>query len=155
MPVIRLNDDQRQQAEDRFEQAMRMAKRFRPPPGMDSDEWQSEVLLVLVEAVATTDRNANFEAHFYMRTRFRRLQLIRKHRPTVGLAIDVPANAEKRTTLDEVLAGVDPKDSDLLKLRAMGADWHELATAYGCCGRTVRRWYARVVDGLRKREAIA
>ena len=155
MPLIRLTDGERQQAEDRFEQAKRMAKRFKPPPGMDADEWESEVLLVLVEAVATTDRNANFEAHFYMRCRFRRMQLIRKHRPTVGLMIDLPGKAEKRTTLDELLDGVSPKDSDMLRLKALGADWETLGTTYGCSGRTVQRWFRRLVERLRKREAKA
>ena len=153
MPLIRLSDEERQLAEDRFESAKKMAKRFRVPSGMTWDEWESEVLLVLVEAVGSISRNTNFEAHFYMRTRFRRMQLLRKRKPMVSIGWDLVA-PEIRNELDEVLDGVDPKDSDLLKLKAMGADWHELATAYGCCGRTVRRWYARVVDGLRKREMV-
>jgi hypothetical protein len=153
MPVIRLTDEQRDEAGDRFDQAKRMAKRFKAPPGYSVEEWLSEVLLVLVEAVAASSKNSNFEAHFYMRCRFRRMQLLRKRQAMASLDWDAPA-PEMRTQLSEVLDGVDAKDSDLLKLRAMGADWDELATAYGCCARTVRRWYARVVDGLRKREAV-
>lgn len=151
MPVIRLTDEQRDEAGDRFDQAKRMAQRFKAPPGFSADEWMSEVLLVLVEAVANSNKNSNFEAHFYMRCRFRRMQLLRKRQAVVSLEWDAPA-PEIRNELSEVLDGVSPKDSDLLKLRAMGADWHELATAYGCCGRTVRRWYARVVERLRERE---
>ena len=154
MPVIRLTDKQRDDAGSKVELARRMAKRFRPPLGMSADEWECEVLWVVVEAVGSISRNTNFEAHFYMRTRFRRMQLLRKRKPMASIEWDLVA-PEIRNELDEVLDGVDPKDSDLLKLRAMGADWHELATAYGCCGRTVRRWYARVVESLRKREAIA
>lgn len=155
MPVIRLTDEQRDEAGDRFDQAKRMAKRFKAPPGYSAEEWEAECLLVLVEAVATVDKNSNFEAHLYMRCRFRRLQLLKKHRPVGTLVVDLPARAEKHGSLDEVLEGVDPKDSDLLMLKTLGADWETLGTAYGCSGRTVRRWYRRVVERLRRRESKA
>lgn len=151
MPIIRLTDEQRDEAASKIEQARRMAKRFKPPIGMSLDEWESEVMLVLVEAVATKGRNANFEAHFYMRCRFRRMQLQRKRPNMASLEIDV-VSPEMPTTLGEVLEGMEPIESDIIRLRVAGGDWETIGKAYGWCGRTVRRRYKVAVERLRKSE---
>lgn len=154
MPLIRLTDEQREDAGSKVELARRMAKRFRPPPGMSHDEWECEVFMVLVETVASHDRNTNFEAHFFMRVRFRKLNLIRKasRHPVVALIPEtIPDRTEQRTPLDDLIAGVNPRDSDIIRLRMAGGRWPTIGKAYGVSGRTVQRWHRTALVRIRKR----
>ena len=153
----RLTDDQRQDAAGRVDDAKRMARRFRAPAGMSQDELNSECFMVLVEAVATVDKNANWQAHLFMRTRVRWMDLRRKagRLPRQMPEGDI-AQAKDQTTgrLGEVLEGLAPLDSDLVRLRVAGGDWETIGKTYGCCGRTVRRRYNAVVERLREREVV-
>ena len=153
MPIVRLTDSQREEAGDRIDQAKRMARRFRPPAGMSRDEWEAEVLLVMVETVAAYDRNTNFEAYFFMRCRWRRLNLIRQatRHPVAALIPEtIPARAE-RTALDDLIQGVSPRESDLIRLRLAGGEWSVIGKAYGVSGRTAQRWHRQAIGKLRKR----
>lgn len=153
MATTRLTNEQRDTAALRVDDARKMARRFSPPTGMSRDEWEAECLLVLVEAVATTGQNDNWQAHLFMRTRFRRMQILRKN---ARLPLQMPegdawAVQGEKTRLNEILEGLRPLESDLVKLRLAGADWDTLATTYGCCARTVRRRHIAAVAKLRRK----
>lgn len=150
----RLTEQQKKEAEERVEQARLLARRFRRPALMSDDEWEAEALLVLVEAVATQARNPNFEAHMCTRLRYRRLQINSRRPPMGRIVADVAAKQEAPCELDETLRGLSDADCDMLRMRVMGADWETLGTTYGCSGRTMRRWFNRVADRLRKRVAL-
>jgi hypothetical protein len=152
MPVIRLTDKQRDDAGSKVELARRMAKRFRPPLGMSADEWECEVMMVLVETVATCNPNTNFEAYFFMKCRWKKLNLIEKHRRThAALAFDPECRPQKRHTLDDVLEGVSPRDSDIIRLRLAGGRWPTIGMAYGVSGRTIQRWHDAALRRIRRR----
>ena len=150
----RLTEQQKKEAEERVEQARLLARRFRLPARMSSEEWEAEALMVLVEAIATRERNDNFEAHLCTRLRYRRLQINDRRPPMERIVADVPARQETPCDLQETLHGLRDADCDMLRLRVMGADWQTLGTTYGCSGRTVQRWFNRVADRLRKRVAL-
>ena len=154
MPVIRLTDEQRQQAEDLVEPAERVAKRFRPPPGMSREEWGSEVMCLMVQTVANIRQGVNFEAVLYMRARWHRLDLLRKvARQPQQLQYDdqIPAREPQRYGMEDVLPGLDPMESDVLRLRCAGGDWETIGRIYGVCGRTIRRKYQAVVAKVREK----
>lgn len=152
MPIVRLTDSQREEAGTRLDQAKRMARRFRPPAGLSAEEWESEVFLVLVETVANIQPQVNFEAYFFMKCRWRKLSLIEKHRRThAALAFDPECRPQKRHTLDDVLEGVSPRDSDIIHLRLAGGRWPVIGKAYGVSGRTIQRWHDAALGRIRRR----
>lgn len=156
MPIIRLTDEQRQQAEGRMELASRIAKRFKPPVGMSHEEWQSEVICLMVQTVANIRQGVNFEAVLYMRARWHRLDLLRKvARQPQQLQYDdqIPAREPQRYGMEDVLPGLDAMESDVIRLRCAGGDWETIGRAYGVCGRTIRRKYnatvAKVIERVK------
>lgn len=149
MAATRLTNEQRDDAANKIELATSMAKRLRVPPGYSREEWDSEVLLVLVESVATAHLNDNFEAHFYMRCKFRQMQIAKRFRTTSALVLDIAQRPEPSHTLADVLEGLRPIDSDIVRLRLAGGNWETIGQAYGWCGRTARRRYSAAVAKLK------
>lgn len=153
MPIIRLTDEQRDQASDRVELARRVAKRFKPPSGFNREEWESEVMCLMVQVVATIRPGVDFEAVLYMRTRWHRLDLLRKaSRMPQQLEYDdqIPAREPERYGMEDVLPGLDPMESDVLRLRCAGGDWETIGKTYGVSGRTIRRKYNATVAKVRE-----
>lgn len=154
----RLTDEQRDEAARRYDEARAMARRFKTPAGMTRDEWQAEVLLVLVQTVARHAGSDGFEALLYMATRWRWHDLLRRaqRRHSTLPAWDLlPAReVAEDSPLDAVLQGLEPVESDLVKLRLAGGDWHTLGRLYGCCGRTVRRRHHAIVEKMRQFSAV-
>ena len=148
-----LTQEQQHQAEERIELALRVARRFRRPFWMTPDEWQAEALHVLVEAVATQERNDNFEAHLCVRLRYRRMQLNRSRPPMRRLVSETLPARREAPALDDALEGLSDADRDMLRERVMGTDWETLGATRGCSGRTVRRWFRRTVARLRMEAA--
>lgn len=156
MPLIRLTEEQQGMAVERMDLARQVSRRFQVPAGMDREEWEAECLLVLVEALGSMERNANFEAHLYMLCRFRRMQINHKRRPLVGYTFTevLEARPTRESQLDEVLEGVSPVDSDIIRLRMNGGRWETIGKAYGVSGRTIQRRHRAALGKLR-REVMA
>ena len=154
MPFLRLNDQQKELASREINLAKKMARRFKPLYGMDYDEWLSEVLLVFVESIATAKNNPNFEAHFYTRCRFRRMQLAQKAKPFVTAAVEFIPAPLADNLLDQVLEEFHGKEKNIIRLRLAGGDWETIGKAYGVCGRTIRRWHGAAINRLSKRGRV-
>jgi len=156
MAVVRLTEEQQGMAVERMELARQVSRRFKVPAGIDREEWEAECLLVLVEALGSMDRNTNFGAHLYMLCRFRRMQINARRRPLVGFCFTdvLEAKATRASQLDEVLEGVSPVDSDIIRLRMNGGRWETIGKAYGVSGRTIQRRHRAALGKLR-REVMA
>ena len=155
----RLTDEQSAEAARRYDEGQAMARRFRAPAGMTGDEWEAEVLLVLVQTVARHAGAPGFEALLYMATRWHWLNLARKaKRQRVGQlpAWDlVPARKTAEPTgLDDILHGLSPVPSDVIRLRAAGGNWPTIGRLYGVSGRTAQRWHRTALKRLRSRELV-
>lgn len=151
----RLTDEQSDEVARRYDEARAMARRFRPPAGMTADEWEAEVLFVLVRLVPL--RPAHFEAFLYRRTRWAWLNLdqgARRQPDQIDGWGQIPARqAEPATTLGDVLHGLSPEQSDVVHLRLAGGTWPTIGRLYGVSGRTIQRRHRAVLKRLRAREA--
>jgi ATP/maltotriose-dependent transcriptional regulator MalT len=147
-----LTNAQKIQVEQYVPLAKRTARRFRVPIGMSREEWEAECLYVLVEALQQTQLNPNFQAHLYVRCKFRRLQLLKKHKPVVSLPA-VLASKLKLDTLPnkaDLFRRLSQRERNLMDLKLAGFRNEEIGIVFRCSAKTIYRNYLSIVAKLKR-----
>lgn len=81
LSVNPLSEDQRMLIENNIRLAFKFSKRFKPPCGMNYDEWQAECLCFLVDAVRRFNfGNTKFAEHAWISMRYGMYDYIRSIR---------------------------------------------------------------------------